>query len=164
MLGRTGDDWATFNHRTFHVTGVVSGDVLTLATDNGRSQTVKLLGIVAPMGSEKGAAESRCFLTEQALNHNVTLLLPLPQTRDDRGRLLAYVFVDGENLSVAITKAGMAYADRRDRQLMAGLIEPAEAEARKKNRAMWKDLKFDQMPPWRQEWFQTLQRLSRTLK
>jgi len=164
MLRRTGDDWARFNHRAFRVTGVLSGDELTISADDGSPQTVKLLGIVSPAGTEKGAAESRAFLADHALNQNATLLLQTPQCRDEQDKLLAYAFVDGANLSVEITKAGMAYAERRDRTIMGGLIDPAEAEARKKNRGLWKDLKFNQMPAWRQEWLRQFQRLSPTAK
>jgi endonuclease YncB( thermonuclease family) len=150
VMARSGDDWAIYDHHSFHVIEAESGDSVRISTENGSIESVKLLGIDAL------DARSKEWLTHRALGANVTLLLQSPQTRDSSGRLLAFVFIDHSDLSVELTKAGWAFADRRGKTAMDGLIQPAEAEARKKKLGMWADLKFEQMPAWRQAWLRSL--------
>ena len=57
-------------------------------------------------------------------------------------------------LNAAAVHDGVAYADRRSEDAMSGLLDAAEADARRKSRGLWADLKFDQMPAWRQAWLQ----------
>ena len=105
------DDWATFDHHSFPLTG-----------------QIKLLGITAV---------DQDWLRDQTAGQDVTLLLQSPQTRDASGRLLAFAFLGDQNLSVEAVRQGMARADRREKSLFDGVIRPAEAEARKKMRGMW---------------------------
>jgi endonuclease YncB( thermonuclease family) len=144
------DDWAVFNHRSFGVTDVVSGDRILIQTGTGKIEPVKLLGI-SPIDSS--AAK---WMKEQIAGQRVTLLLQSPQTRNADGSLSAFVFFDNKNLSVELAKAGLAYADRREKTEMDSLIDTAEADARKKKRGAWATLSFEQMPAWRQAWLKSL--------
>jgi endonuclease YncB( thermonuclease family) len=69
--------------------------------------------------------------------------------------LLAYVYLsDLDCLNLDMVRDGRAYADRRYRHTFRPQFELAEAEARKKQRGLWKDLTEEQIPPWRREWLQ----------
>ncbi len=149
-FGHAGDDWARYDHQSFRITHIESGESIEIITPRGWIETVKLIGIATP---DAGAND---WLNERVLNREATLLLPFPQTRDASGRLLAFVFVDRTNLSVELVKDGLAFADRREKTIMDGVIDPAESEARKKKRGLWATMKSDQMPEWRKAWVQSL--------
>lgn len=149
------DDWAAFDHHTLAVTGIVGGDVLRL----DRVGEVSLLGIVAPTGRERGAAAAPAYLAAHAVGKSMTVLLEMPQTRDPRGRLLAYLFpADGPALNVAMARDGVAYAERRSSCLLGTPIQLAETAARKKKIGMWNGMRFGDTPLWRQWWLATLPR------
>lgn len=140
-LGRPSDAWARYDHRTFAVQSVRTDGVLL---DDGTA--VRLLGVADP---SPAAAD---WLAGHAVGRRVTLLLPTVGVRDTDGRLVGYVYVADDCLNVALVKDGLAYADRRQADPLAGLIDVAETDARRKRRGMWDGLRFDQMPPWRQAW------------
>lgn len=149
-LGKSGDDWSRFDHRSFRVLGAEADDSLRIALPSGSTEIVKLLGIASADGREKA------WLDDRTRGRSVTLLLHSPQTRNASGRLLAFVFLDESNLSVELAREGLVYADRREKTAMDALIDPAESEARKKKRGIWTNLKFEQMPQWRKDWLQSL--------
>jgi endonuclease YncB( thermonuclease family) len=150
-FGHHFDDVARFNHRRFLVTDVASGDTLRVRSPDGKTETlVGLLGIVAPHAGEYWAGPSRDYVAERLMGKPITLLLEPPRKRDETGRLMAYVFPsDSDNLNVDLVHDGMARADRREPCLLRSLIEPAEADARKKHRGLWKDAMSSPMPSWR---------------
>jgi endonuclease YncB( thermonuclease family) len=127
VIARGGDDFAAVNHHTFNVVGVAADSSVQL--DNGEG--VQLLGVADP---EPAARE---WLIGRLANQTVTLLLEPPQTRDDGRRIRASVFVGNENINVELIKAGLAYADRREKTIFDGLLDPAEADARKEKRGLW---------------------------
>jgi endonuclease YncB( thermonuclease family) len=151
-FGRCGDDWAKYDRQTFRVTRVTSGDLIQISVANGSLETVRLLGVASP------TAGAQQWLSDRIAGRDVTLLLQSPQTRDASGSLLAFVFIGHADLSVDLTAAGLIFADRRERTVMDGLIDPAEATARKKKLGVWADLRFDQMPQWRKDWLRSLPR------
>jgi len=148
-LGYRADDWARFDHRSFRVIEVPGGDSVVIESAKDERESVKLAGI-------DPSDLARAWLVDHAMGREVTLFLECPQTRDASGQLQGFVFLDNQNLSVALVQAGLAYADRRQKTVMDALIDPAETDARKKNRGLWNGLKYDQMPAWRQEWLRSL--------
>ena len=156
-----GDDWRNFDHKTFVVTHVADGDTLTVRPATGGPETrVRLLGIDAPElhSREAGrpdhwAHDARLYAERRAGRKTVTLRLEHGQTRDKYRRLLAYVYVgDADNLNLNLVRTGQAYADRRFHHSMRPQFERAEAEARQAKRGLWKDVRDEQMPTWRQQW------------
>src|SRR4051812_36959335 len=157
-----GDDWRTFDQKTFLVTHVADGDTITVRPAAGGTETrVRLLGVDTPELHSRddpnhadywGPEAKRYTLTR--LEHKpVMLRLEQTETRDRYQRLLAYVYVnDSDNLSLDLVRDGQAYADRRFRHSMKSQFERAEAEARKANRGLWKSVTEAQMPPWRRDW------------
>jgi micrococcal nuclease len=159
-FGRRGDDWITFDQKTFTVTHVVDGDTIEIATPHGQPERVRLIGVDAPEtnGRENGepdhwASEATGYAEARAEGKNVTLRLDGTQTRDRYGRLLAYVYLgDAESLNLALVRDGYAYSDRRFGHTHRSEFEQAEAAARKKASGLWKTLRDEQMPRWRQDW------------
>jgi hypothetical protein len=154
VLAHRADDWVKFDHQTFHVVSVPADDSLLIQTANGKQETVTLRGIVP-------ADSAKTWLTDHAMNRDVTLMLESPQTRNSGGQLQAFVFLGNENLNVELVKAGLAYADRRGKTVMDGLIDPAELDARKKKRGIWYGMTDEQMPAWRKAWLRSLPGKSR---
>jgi len=148
-IGYRTDDWSQYDHHAVRVVAVITGDSLRIESGSGKMDTVKLLGIA-------GLDSAQSWLHDKVVGRQVMLLLESPQTRDSAGRLRAFAFLDNQNLSVELTKAGLAFADRREKTEMDGVIDPAEADARKKKRGVWATLKFEQMPAWRQAWAKSL--------
>ena len=144
---RHGDDRARYDHRAFAATAAVAGDVVRL--DDGTD--VRLLGVADPT-----PAAIR-WLAAQVEGRRLTLLLPPVGVRDADGRLAAYVFTADDTvcLNAAAVRDGVAYADRRSADAMSGLLDAAEADARRKKRGLWAGLTFEQMPAWRQAWLRT---------
>ena len=143
LFERAADDWTRYDHRAVTVAAVTAGDAVRLADGT----PVRLLGITDP------APAATPWLGRRVSGRRVTLLLPAVGTRDPAGRLLAYAYADdGSCLNVSLVHDGLAYADRRGTDALAGLIDAAEADARRKGRGLWDDLRFEQMPPWRQAW------------
>jgi endonuclease YncB( thermonuclease family) len=143
------DDWATFDHRSFKVINIIDGDKLRIELPNGKMDTVRLLGVA-------GADAGKPWLAQRTTGRRVSLLLQSPQTRDPSGELRAFVFLENQNLNVELVKAGLAYADRREKSEMDGVIDPAESDARKKKRGIWATIRFEQQPAWRQAWVKSL--------
>jgi endonuclease YncB( thermonuclease family) len=142
-----GDDWARFDGREFVVQSVDANDTLTLASSAGKLQVVHLLG-VAPLETQ-GISPAAKQLAGKA----ITVKLDTTQTRDAGGRLLAYAFLnDRELINADLVRGGDAFADRREPYLLHGILDEAEADARKKRRGLWQMITEAQMPEWRKQW------------
>ena len=181
---RGGDDWARFDRRYFVVQSVMSGDQLAIESADGREAAiVHLLGVDAPdlpargtppgeptMPGDSdpgepqphGALDAYRALRELAHARRVLLALPPLSPRAADGTLLAYVYLDGDDAETAtslnerLVADGRAYADRRTPHPTAKQLEQAEGEARRKGRGLWKDVRDDQQPAWRQQWLERL--------
>lgn len=152
------DDWSTYNHRSFRVIGVDAADSWRIAAGQ-RQERVSLLGIVAPTGPRAAAATA---YAERFVGSTVRLMLQSPQTRDDQGRLLAYAFSsDCVDLGADVVRHGAAFVERRTHCLLEEPLDSAEREARKAHAGLWRDLKWQDMPRWRQWWVSTLPRRSK---
>jgi endonuclease YncB( thermonuclease family) len=149
-----GDDWTSFDKQSATITSVIDGDTVEAQAPSGLHETVRLLGVDAPDVPEGyWSAESKQALAERVEGKSVTLRLDSTQTRDARGRLLAYLYRgDAENLNLELVRAGNAYAHRPEIHSMVRQFEQAEDEARGKRRGLWAEVRDDQQPAWRQRW------------
>jgi micrococcal nuclease len=95
-----------FCARTDKVTEVIDGD--TFKTADGR--TVRLLGINAPEINEPGADIAKTGLALMILDKEVSLKKDVTD-KDDYGRILRYVFIDG--LFVNAELIAMGYVETR---------------------------------------------------
>lgn len=99
------------NPRTYRVVSVTDGDTLDL----GNGDTVRLAGIDAPERGECGFKRARNTLIDLVLGERVSLGAS-DEDRDQYGRLLRYVDVDGKDAGLRLIKDGLAIAryDSRD--------------------------------------------------
>jgi endonuclease YncB( thermonuclease family) len=155
-FGHPGDDWANFDRQAVRVSSVMDGDTIRITSPGGvDEEKVRLIGVDAPEVETRDYWADRAtqYTTVRLAGRDVTLRLDGTQTRDKYGRLLAYVYVtDADNLNLALVRDGQAYADRRFAHSLRSQFESAEAESRKKGQGLWKDVRDDRQPPWRQRW------------
>ncbi len=165
-LGRTGPaavvaagDHDRYNNRTFNCIKVVDGDTIHLDEPDGKRAytTVRLIGVDTPevAGSPQGAmyfgAEASAFTRSQAEGKQVRIVLQTEETRDRYGRLLAYVYLGDEMLNEQIIAQGFGYAYTLYPHHWKERFIDIEKRARKQKAGLWKDIKADQMPKWRQK-------------
>jgi endonuclease YncB( thermonuclease family) len=157
-FGRTGFDVAhQFDRHSVTVTNVVDGDSFRIRAPNETDEiTIALLGVDAPdLPIDHWSQRAADYVRARLLGRTVTLRIEPTQSRDDRGRVLAYVYItDADVLNADIIRDGQAYADRRARHPYAAQFEQAENEARRKSRGLWKDVTEQTMPAWRRAWLQ----------
>jgi endonuclease YncB( thermonuclease family) len=141
----------------------LQGDLLRVRTPDGRLEDVRLMGIDAPdrgYGSRAPAAfswESKKYLHHRTDRKRVVLRFEGTERRDPQGRLRAYVYLtDNDCINLAMVRHGYAYVDRRESGFLSSQLGQAEGEARRKQHGLWKDLTFDQMPEWRQQWLRSI--------
>jgi micrococcal nuclease len=143
---------------TVRVTDVVDGDTLDVRFPDGRTDTVRLLGVDTPEvhvetdpaeyeGVPETAEGRAClrrhgeraseFAAARVAGRQVTLEFdPLSDRRGGYDRLLAYVVVDGDSLNAALLERGHARlydSSFRERDRYASL----ERTARTENRGLW---------------------------
>jgi endonuclease YncB( thermonuclease family) len=123
------------------VVGVHDGDTITVL-DPARQQTrVRVEGIDCPELHQAFGRRAKQFTSDMVFGKHVTVE---GSKRDRYERLIGRVHVDGRDLSLELTKAGMAWHFVRyssDRSLAA-----AEAQARSAKRGLWADP--SPTPPW----------------
>ena len=160
-FGYPGSDCRRFDQKAFKVARCVNGDTIVIIDDDkGAETTVHLLGVDAPrLPTDHWFEQSKKYTMARTANRTVTLRLEPIQSRNERGELLAYVFItDGDNLNADIIRDGQAYADRRVKHTFASQFSVAENEARMKPRGLWANPRDDQMPAWRREWLRSLKK------
>ena len=115
---------------------IIDGDTIELV--NG--QIVRYSGINAPNSGEPFEEQATEVNTKLVQGKTVTFEYDT-YTSDRFGRVLAYVMVDGKNVSVELARQGLAkvtiYEDRRKLKYQNELLK-AQDEAKLKKRGMWK--------------------------
>lgn len=140
------------------VTGVIDGDTVRVRFDDGRVETVRLLGVDAPetrAASTPGEFEGvpatdagrRClraagerataFARDRLAGDRVGLGFdPGTDRRGDYGRLLAYVYADGRSINHALLSRGHARLYESP-FVEASRYAAAERAARRAGRGLW---------------------------
>lgn len=126
------------------VTHVVDGDTLSVGLGSG-SITVRLASIDAPEHDQPGGAEAAAALTRRLQGRPVELQV---ETQDQYERLVAFVYLGGENINSWMVQQGFAWAYRKY------VSDPRycvwEADARTNRRGLWNAVPGSQKAPW--EW------------
>lgn len=126
------------------VTRVVDGDTINVELSSG-AITVRMASIDAPEFDQPGGAESTAALARRLRGRQVELDV---QTQDQYDRLVALVYLGGENLNSWQVQQGHAWAYRQY------LSDPRycvlEADARAYRRGLWNAPPGSQKAPW--EW------------
>ncbi len=144
------DDDQRYHNRVFAVARVVDGDTLDIAAPDGSNPTtrVRLWGVDAPelggpRGREHFGPEASDFTHAMLGGRRVRLELLPRRTRDRYQRLLAYVFLEGEDVSInaRLLAEGYAYADRREAHdhPLAAEFARLEDRARRSRAGLWRD-------------------------
>jgi micrococcal nuclease len=99
---------------TYEIVSIIDGDTILVRTATGEER-VRLIGIDAPETNVTNNAvecfglEATQYLKDELANETVTLELdPSQDERDTYGRLLAYVFLNGNNINQALVSGGYA--------------------------------------------------------
>ncbi len=118
------------------VTHVADGDTLNVRC-GAKKERVRLLQVDTPERDDALYAEAGAALEALIAQRRVELELG-PEERDDYGRLLAYVFVDGENLNLAMIRDGWSpYFDRYGAGAYPSEFAAAERAAREARLGIW---------------------------
>jgi endonuclease YncB( thermonuclease family) len=122
------------------VVGVVDGDTIDVLA--GRTRTrIRIEGIDCPELAQPFGRAAKQFASDRVFGKRVEVL---PQTTDRYGRLVARVRLRGEDLGLALLKAGLAW------QYTTYSHDPvygsAERAARVARQGLWADK--DPVPPW----------------
>ncbi len=114
---------------------VIDGDTIELA--NG--QIVRFVGVNAPNNGEPFEEEATEANTKLVSGKTISLEYDA-YTSDRFGRVLAYVFIGGKNVSVELARKGLVkvtiYEDRRKLKYQDELLK-AQDEAQKKKLGIW---------------------------
>ena len=126
------------------VIGVTDGDSLKVL--RGReSIRIRLEGVDCPemRPPQPYCRKAKTFISQRAFNRKVRVRVI---TTDKYGRKVCRVEVDGQDLSVELLRAGLAWHSKRYNQEPA--LASLQAEARARKRGLWADP--NPIPPW--EW------------
>lgn len=120
------------------VVDVIDGDTFEMRV-GGVSERVRIVGINAPETGECLAADATGWLRDRIADRAVELVRD-DSDRDDFGRLLRYVEVDGTDVGVGLVEAGLAIARRYPPDTArAGALEAAQRRAEASQTGMWGD-------------------------
>jgi micrococcal nuclease len=118
------------------VTHVTDGDTLNVRCA-GRKERVRMLQIDTPEREDALYEEAGDALEALIAARSVELELG-PEERDEHGRLLAYVFVAGDNLNLEMIERGWSpYFDRYGAGAYAREFAAAERAAREARLGIW---------------------------
>jgi len=118
---------------TLTVSHVLDGDSIQLSD----GEEVRLIGINAPEFNEKCYEESKEKLQNMVLGKQVTLESDV-NDKDQYGRLLRYVYVDGIFVNLEMVRSGLAHKyEYGSNTKYSALFEQAENEAKEKCRCIW---------------------------
>lgn len=130
-----------------NVVFVHTGDIVSVAGQDGKTYSIRLRGIDAPENRQDFGEQSRKKLSYLIEGMDVMVIV---HKEDSNGRYLGSVFLDGRDVSLSQIETGMAwhYADdsqeqtREDSQKFADV----EASARAARVGLWESM--DPVPPW----------------
>jgi micrococcal nuclease len=130
MIAASGHAATGFAGKVSHVS---DGDTLWVAPDGGGApRKVRIDGIDAPEICQPGGRASRAALEQRALGRHAQVQV---RRRDDYGRELARVRVDGQDVGAWMVREGQAWSYRWRRQ--AGPYAAEETQARQARRGLF---------------------------
>ncbi len=134
--------------------GLESTDALVVRTSDGDTlvlesgDRVRLIGVDTPethhpeLPVQRFGKEASDYTRKQAEGRRVQLEFG-PECRDKYGRLLAYVWVDGQLLNRSLVRRGYGYAMTRFPHPKMDDFVQAEREARERRYGLWHDSPTD---------------------
>lgn len=126
---------------TVDVVVVTDGDTLTVEGSAGETVTIRLWGIDAPETSQPFGPEATAVARQEAEGERVEVEVV---DRDQYGRVIGRVHVDGTTLGRTLTRSGYAWHARR--YGTSSQLKKNEQEARARGRGLWGQ--ESPVPPW----------------
>ena len=99
----------TITARNFKVERIIDGDTFEIEYD-GEPTSVRLVNIDAPELRDAGGPAAKAALAELIGGRVVRIEFTEPRKRDNFGRLLCLVYVDGVDVGAVMVRGGNAYA------------------------------------------------------
>jgi micrococcal nuclease len=128
-----GEDW----EESATVLEVVDGDTLRVRLDDGRVESVRLIGIDAPERGDALSAQAATALAQLVAGRRISMTRDVSE-RDRFDRLLRYVWVGDTLVNAELVRRGLAEARRYPPDVMlASVLEQAQAEAVRDGVGMW---------------------------
>lgn len=122
----------TLDRRSFRVKQVLAGPSVKV---EGRGEWIGLLGAA---GDGRQDESARRLVAELCLGQPVTLVLESRRVRDERGRVLAYVYTaDGRLLNEMLIEQGLTRADRTKAHRLYDWFSRLEHRARDDRLGVW---------------------------
>lgn len=128
-----------------HVVKVYDGDTITIETQRGDTERVRLVDIDAPELKQAHGVEARDALAE-LLELDGGAVVVKYSGRDKYGRLLGTVTVDDTDANVWQVNHGHAWAWRERGKLTSDVLGKEEAAAKADKRGLWETER--PLPPW----------------
>lgn len=121
---------------------ITDGDTFKLRVDGREEEIIRLHGIDAPERDQPHGSDATAALSDWIASRQVTVQV---EDTDNYGRLVGTVFVDDENINLAMVSAGHAwwyeYYAKTNHEL-----ETAQGQARSARRGLWSDRSA--VAPW----------------
>lgn len=132
------------------VVGVNDGDTITVRMiDTGRQERVRLATIDAPEMNQPYGQAAKKSLSDLVFGKNIRLEIV---DRDQYGRIVGEVFVDGMNINTEQIRRGFAWHykqfERQQTEEQRQIYSSVQEIARQARSGLWRDQ--NPVPPW--EW------------
>lgn len=121
--------------RSARVTWIEDGDTITV-TFEGQSQVLRLYLIDAPEKGEPYSRKATTFLRDHILNEVVRIQ---EVGRMNHGRLLAFVWLEGEMVNLSLLREGLAYLAvyHPEEEAYREQAKSAVEEAQRNKKGVW---------------------------
>lgn len=131
------------------VIDVKDGDTIKVRDENGVSYYVRLTGVDAPELKQLHGHAAREHLLREIAGRDVDVVF---NSIDVNGRLLAKVYLYGEDMNRKLLESGLAWHDVANVRNISGKeykkYAAAEVKARKQGKGLWHD-DMAAVAPWR---------------
>lgn len=145
---RAGPDSNDWDGRSVIIDQVLSDGTLLVARRDAEPLKIGLRAV-----DLNGSEPAVRYLTGRLTGKPVVLKFDDPTHPDTAGRQPAYLYLgDSDCVNIDLVRDGIAYFDRRSKSFLTSTLDQAETNARTRKIGLWKDLRFRDMPPWRQDW------------
>ena len=132
---------------TGRVVGIADGDTLTVLDAAQRQHKIRLAGIDAPEKHQAWGQRAQQFLGERVFQRVVRVEV---SKKDRYGREIGKVLLDGEDINLALVRAGLAWHyrayEREQPPQERGQYAEAELRARERRQGLWSDA--HPVAPW----------------
>src|SRR5258706_10346248 len=122
------------------VVRIADGDTVTVLDATNTQHRIRLQGIDAPESHQEFGTQSKKTLSDMIFDKDVTVIY---DKRDQYGRLVGKILLDGKDINLEQVKAGMAWHykeyEREQSPEDRDLYARAEDHARSARRGLWVD-------------------------